>query len=213
MGWSEVAARSHARRLEQEGWLERCPMTRGDGSLFLATRKGVRVLGLPFTAACVPAPTWWAHDSACAWTAAWLTVRGRRFLGAREILDDPSWSGRLEWLERSGYKRSSHRPELIGFAPTGGRVAIEVELASKSKARLDTILMLHRSWIASGQTGAVAYICRDDDGRRRIAQAGGNVGLHESSGRIRLETLDTIKAQTVTAFEQSCPLPTRSAVA
>ena len=47
MGWSEVAARSHARRLEREGWLERCPMTWGDGSLFLATRKGVLMLGLP----------------------------------------------------------------------------------------------------------------------------------------------------------------------
>jgi len=213
MGWSEVAARSHARRLEQEGWLERCPMTRGDGSLFLATRKGVRVLGLPLTAACVPAPTWWAHDSACAWTAAWLTARGRCFLGSREILDDPSWSGQLEWLEHNGYKRSSHRPDLIGFTPTGGRVAIEVELASKSKARLDTILQLHRSWIVSGQTGAVAYICRDEDACRRIAEAGDRVNLHESSGRMRLETLDTIKAQTVAAFEQSRTSPTRAAIA
>ena len=41
MGWSEVAARNHARRLERKGWLERCPMTRGQGSLFLATRKGI----------------------------------------------------------------------------------------------------------------------------------------------------------------------------
>ena len=54
MGWSEVAARNHARRLERQGWLERCPMLRGQGSLFLATRKGVLVLG-------PPEPTWWAH--------------------------------------------------------------------------------------------------------------------------------------------------------
>jgi hypothetical protein len=188
-------------------------MTRGDGSLFLATRKGIRVLGLPLTAACVPAPTWWAHDSACAWTAAWLTARGRSFLGAREILDDPNWSGRLEWLEHSGYKRSSHRPDLIGFTPTGGRVAIEVELASKSKARLDTILQLHRSWIVSGQTGAVAYICRDEEGSRRISQAGDRAGLRASTGLIRLETLDTIKAQTVVAYEKSRTLPAHTAAA
>lgn len=55
MGWSEVAARSHARRLEREGWLERCPMMRGHGSLFLATRRGVAVLGLPLTAGRAPA--------------------------------------------------------------------------------------------------------------------------------------------------------------
>ena len=72
MGWSEVAARHHARRLEREGWLERCPTVRGQGSLFLATRKGVLVLGLPLIAATTPARTWWAHDSGCAWTAAWL---------------------------------------------------------------------------------------------------------------------------------------------
>src|SRR5436305_10508652 len=47
MGWSEVAARSHARRLEAEGWLERQPMTRGQGSLFLATLTGLRMTGVP----------------------------------------------------------------------------------------------------------------------------------------------------------------------
>src|SRR5438270_10606752 len=76
MGWSEVAARSHARRLEAEGWLERQPMTRGQGSLFLATRTGVRMTAIPLRAASTPAPTWWAHHCACAWAAAWLTVRG-----------------------------------------------------------------------------------------------------------------------------------------
>ena len=60
MGWSEVAARSHARRLEREGWLERSPMTWGEGSLFLATRKGVLMLGVPLIPASTPAPTWWA---------------------------------------------------------------------------------------------------------------------------------------------------------
>jgi len=114
MGWSEVTARHHARRREREGWLERCPMVRGQGSLFLATRKGVLVLGLPLIAATTPAPTWWAHDSGCAWTSAWLTVRGRKFLGPRELLDDPEWSGQLNWLDRHSFKRSGHRPDLVG---------------------------------------------------------------------------------------------------
>jgi hypothetical protein len=51
MGWSEVAARSHARRLEGEGWLCRYPMKRGEGSLFVATRRGVGMTDLPVTAA------------------------------------------------------------------------------------------------------------------------------------------------------------------
>jgi hypothetical protein len=109
--------------------------------------------------------------------------RGRTFHGAREILEDPSWSGRLGWLDRSGFKRSSHRPDLIGFTPNGGRFAIEVELASKSKTRLDTILRLHQTWIIRGRTGGVIYICRDDDGRRRIAQAGDRVGSSSTTPR------------------------------
>src|SRR5437588_8457846 len=81
---------------------------RGQGSLFLATRKGILVLGLPLIAARTPTHTWWAHDSGCAWTAAWLTVRGRRYVGPRELLDDPEWWGQLHWLDRHSYRRSGH---------------------------------------------------------------------------------------------------------
>lgn len=202
MGWSEVAARNHARRLEREGWLERCPMVRGHGSLFLATRKGLLVLGLPLIAASTPAPTTWAHDSACAWTAAWLTIRGRSYLGPREILDDPVWSGQLNWLDRHSSKRSGHRPDLVGFL-SGMAIAIEVELAPKSKPRLNAILQLHLGWIAARKTHAVIYICSDQEGCRRIEKAGERIGLYSSDGLFRIEPVDTIKAETVAAFERT----------
>ncbi len=202
MGWSEVAARNHARRLEREGWLARCPMVRGDGSLFTATRKGIRVLGLPLIAATIPAPTTWAHDSACAWTAAWLTLRGRTYLGPREILADPNWAGKLDWLDRNSLKRSGHRPDLVGFLAES-RIPIEVELAPKSKARLNAILQLHLGWIVARKTHAVIYICGDEEGCRRIERAGERVGLYTTTGHFRIELLDTIKEQTVAAyFEQ-----------
>jgi len=200
MGWSEVAARNHARRLEGEGWLERCPMVRGQGSLFRATRKGILVLGLPLIAATTPAPTWWAHDSGCAWAAAWLTVRGRTFLGQRELLDDPEWSGQLDWLDRHSIKRSGHRPDLVAFV-SDIAFAIEVELAAKSKPRLDAILKLHLAWYAARKTEGVIYICGDEEGCRRIERAGQRVGLYRADKNFRIETLDMIKAQTVDAFE------------
>ncbi len=205
MGWSEVAARNHARRLEREGWLERCPMVRGDGSLFLATRKGIRVLGLALIAASTPAPTTWAHDSACAWTAAWLTLRGRTYLGPREILDDPRWSGKLDWLDRHSLKRSGHRPDLVGFL-SDKAIVVEVELAPKSKARLNAILQLHLGWIVARKTHGVIYICGDQEGSRRIERAGERVGLYTSTWHLRIELLDTLKEQTVAAYlEQSRP--------
>lgn len=110
-------------------------MVRGEGSLFSASRKGVRVLGLPVIAATAPAATWWAHDSARAWTARWGTVRGRRYLGPRELLDDPEWSGRLQWTDRHSAKRSGHRPDLVAFL-SDQAIPIEVELANKSKDRV-----------------------------------------------------------------------------
>jgi hypothetical protein len=148
-------------------------------------------------AASTPAPTWWAHDSACAWTAAWLTVRGRMFLGQREVLSRPEWSGQLHWQDRNSFKRSGHRPDLVALVGSG--VAVEVELAGKSRPRLDAILGLHASWITSGKSGGVIYICGDEEGQRRVQRSAERVG---SFGRkLRLELLDTIKAQAYAGYE------------
>ena len=78
MGWGQAAVYSHARRLRAESWLAMCSRTRGEGSLVYASRTGVRYADV--AAAAVekrPAPVTWPHCEACAWTAAWLTVRGR----------------------------------------------------------------------------------------------------------------------------------------
>ncbi len=177
-------------------------MVRGEGSLFWATRKGVRVLGLPLVAATTPAATWWAHDSACAWTAAWATVRGRRYLGPREVLGTPEWSGELSWVDRNSSKRRGHRPDLVAFLSERA-IPIEVELANKSKSRLDAILKLHLRWIIARKSAALIYICGDEEGCRRIERAGRRVGLYPTSRSLRIELLETIKAQTLTEVERS----------
>jgi hypothetical protein len=179
MGWSEVAARSHARRLEHAGWVERQRMLRGQGSLFLATRRGVRMTGAAVSAAAVPAPTWWSHLSACAWAAAWLTTRGWRILGCREVLADDSWSGRIRWHDQKGVHTAHHRPDLA-VVFDAGVAAIEVELTQKSRARLEAILSLHARWYASGRTGGVIYICADADPLERVRSVAAEVGLDTS---------------------------------
>ena len=168
-------------------------MLRGQGSLFLATRKGVLVLG-------PPEPTWWAHDSACAWTAAWLTVRGRMFLGQREVLSRPEWSGQLHWQDRNSFKRSGHRPDLVALRDSSS-FAIEVELAGKSRPRLDAILKLHDDWIRGGQIGGVIYICGNEEGQRRVERSAQRVA--PLGHKLRLELLDTIKQETIAAREPS----------
>jgi hypothetical protein len=201
MGWSEVAARSHARRLELEGWLKRVPMLLGEGSLFFATRKGVRMLDVPLIGCTTPAPTWWAHDVACAWTAAWLTVRGRAFLGPRELLVDPGWSGRLELTHRVSGRQLGHRPDLVGLLDDG-RIAVEVELAAKSKRRLDAILRLHRAWLWDKKTTGIVYICGSEEGRRRVHRANQRVDVMPGYS-LRIELLDTIKSQARAEFARA----------
>lgn len=200
MGWSEVAARSHARRLEGEGWLARYPMMRGHGSLFVATRLGVAVASVPVRAAGEPAPTWWAHHCGCAWMAAWLTVRGREFIGGRELLGRDEWSDKIRWRDHKGQHDARHRPDLVGIRADGRPVAVEVELAQKSVERLKAILHRHALWRAGRKTNGVWYVCGDKDGRERIRKVADASGCFpgDDPGLV-LELLETIGEQAIQA--------------
>jgi hypothetical protein len=196
MGWSESVAGSHARRLAREGWLERHRMTRGEGSLLLATRRGVRMCDLAVTAPPAPAPTWWSHDCACAWTAAWLTVRGAEWHGPREVLRDPGLGGQVEWQTRTGWRRSAHRPDLAVAIPEG-RVVVEVELQRKAHARLEAILTMYRRWRDESRIAGVVYICDGEKLAERIREHCLAAGLPPNATRIEL--LDDVRAQSAGA--------------
>jgi hypothetical protein len=201
MRWSAVAARSHAQRLEAAGWLARYPMTRGAGSLFVATRSGVAVAGLSLRSAGPPAPTSWAHHCGCAWVAASLTARDHAFLGPPELLDDRAWSGEITWRDRRGSNSSTHRPDLIG-APDVNPTAIEVELTKKSSERLRAIIGLHAQWHAAGWTGGVVYICGDEDVRARIESAAEYYGISDSNPWFTTKPLDRIRTHTLQTYER-----------
>jgi len=169
-------------------------MTRGRGSLLVATRRGVRMSGLAVGAATAPAPTWWDHDCACAWTAAWLSVRGREWRGPREVLADPELKGELEWLTGTGWRRSGHRPDLAVVMETG-MVAIEVELQRKADKRLRAIIGLYARWLTERRITGLIYVCRDDAVVERIRKIGPAAGLPD--GALRLELLSTVQAEAI----------------
>jgi hypothetical protein len=193
MGWGVVAARRHARRLEQQGWLERYPLPRGEGSLFLASRRGVRVSGLDVSPSAPPSPWWWAHDCACAWTAAWLTVRGRDWRGPREVLSEPGLKGTVEWRAGSVMRRAGHRPDLAVLI-ADGPVVIEVELARKAERRLKAVLSLYRRWLTQERVAGVIYVCGSPGGAKRVQELARVTGLPNSS--LRTELLEAVEAQT-----------------
>ena len=83
-----------------------------------------------------------------------------------------------------------------------GRIAVEVELAPKSKQRLDAILRLHRDWRWDEKTTSLMYICGSEEAARRIRRANERVDVVPGYS-LRIELLDTIKAQTHTEFERA----------
>jgi hypothetical protein len=119
----------------------------------------------------------------------------------RELLVDLEWSGRLELVHRISGRQLGHRPDFIGIVDDH-RIALEVELAPKSRQRLDAILRLHRSWLAVRKTTGIVYICRNEEGRRRIERANERVDV-TLGYRLRIELLDTIKTQTRAEFERA----------
>lgn len=199
MGWRRRSVFSHADRLVRAGWAVRYPMVRGQGSLLVASRSGVRIAGVAVTPSPRPAPTWWAHLQACAWMAAWLTVREREMQGPREVVADASWSGELRWSDRSGSHKAGHRPDLAWLAD-GVRVAVEVELARKSTPRLEAIVALHARWRAAGRTGGVIYVCGDKQGCDRVRDIAATRGLGTGRGEgLRVEALAVIREQAMEA--------------
>ena len=200
MGWGQAAVYSHARRLKASEWVQTCSRTRGLGSLIWATQAGVTVSAV--TAAGVagpPAPVTWPHLDGCAWTAAWLTARGRGLVGPREMLVQDRGRGELRWREHGEQRRRGHPPDLAGRLPTGETLPIEVELTLKSPARLRAVLGLHAAWVSGGRTPAVIYVCGTTDVAERVRLEGRAAGLSVEHGRLRVELLQAIREQAVAA--------------
>lgn len=195
-------------RLSREQWIDRVARPRGKGSLYFATKLGVRVAGADVPPAPPPAPIWWDHHDASAWVAAWLSVRGRGLIGPRELIADESWQGEVQ--ASPGARRLIHTPDLVGVVPGRRPAAIEVELARKSKARLRAILGLHSRWIASGKTGACVYICGNVEVHKLVIAQAEHVGLRVSDGSLRVEMLETVK-QVVRKESSAVPRGTRLA--
>lgn len=202
--WTERRALQCVAQLVEDGWVRRQAMTRGDGSLLLVTAAGVeRVRATVRARSRPPAPTWWAHHVGCAWTAAWLTVRGRAMQGPAEVDGDGSWWGKLSWRDRRGSHEVGHRPDLAWLPDGGGRVAIEVELARKTTPRLEAVLGLHAAWRAGGGTAGVIYVCGDEPTRERVAKLAAERGLSdERGGGLRVDLLGEVQRQAREACEQ-----------
>jgi hypothetical protein len=199
MGCSERVARDHVLRLETAGLVRRTPMRRGDGVLVVITRDGALEAGRAGTHALRSVgPTSWAHVTACAWVSAWLELRGRDWIGEREVLHDDSWRYELSYHDHRGTVRVTHRPDL-GVLTAAGPVAIEVELQRKGARRLRGICAMYAQLIDNPDEplAGVIYITDRNDVSGLLERAAQDVGL--TAPALSLRALHDVVEQTHTA--------------
>jgi hypothetical protein len=79
----------------------------------------------------------------------------------------------------------------------GTPVAVEVELARKSAARLSAILELHALWRSQGKTGGVLYVCGTGRDCERVQRLAERHGLCRGKGGLGLRTLEEVRPKRV----------------
>jgi len=212
MGCSERVAYDHVRRLHGAALVEKVAMRRGDGSLIAVTRKGALEAGYPAGYALRSvAPTTWAHTSACAWTGAWLALRGRAWWSERELLHDDAWRYALRYKDRRGNVQVSHRPDL-GVQITAGAVAIEVELQPKLRARLEGILRMYAELCdgSDAPLAGVIYVTAREEIAALVDAAAHDADL--GAPALSFRSLDTVKQQTRAAALERRDAPAMEAI-
>lgn len=146
----------HVSRLERAGLAARIPYRDGGGGTATVTRKGanwVRDEGAPAVFPRSDLPATYVHARAVSWLVADFEVTAGDsdyWLGPAELRQDKFWRIRRD-------DDRGHYPDL-GLFRGGGSIAIEVELHSKSNARLRTILDGYESKISAGSLEFVGYV-------------------------------------------------------
>jgi DNA-binding MarR family transcriptional regulator len=171
-------ADARARRLERLGLIDRHRVFRERPAALTITRRGLQAIERSLPAPELELSTY-RHDLGLGWI--WLAARGGslgdvgQLVGEREMRSHDRRDGSehepygvgLAGFERSG-RRARHYPDLMLIRPDGTRVAVELELTTKSRRRLDTIM---RAYAGDGQIAAVLYLVPDARMQRWVQAA------------------------------------------
>jgi hypothetical protein len=174
-GVSATAAASRLRSLSKAGYLtSHRPFDRGP-ACFQIARSGLEAIGADLKAPRRLDLRSCEHELGAAWL--WLAASSGTFGPLREVLGErrmrssdasPERPGaphgvRLGGVGPGGRERL-HYPDLLLIDSGGRRIAIELELSSKGRARREKILA---GYAADARVDAVLYLVRD----RRIGRA------------------------------------------
>ncbi|MGZ4326226.1 MAG: hypothetical protein ACXVHJ_30825 [Solirubrobacteraceae bacterium] len=185
LGISEEAASSRLRELTDAGYLIEEPVLAGQPVAYRSTRIGLDVIGSDLRPLPISLKNYW-HDVGAAWL--WLAARNGAFGPMREVLaervmrsrdargrDDP-FGVRLGGVGRDGRERL-HYPDLLLVDHGARRLALELEMTSKSPAERERILA---GYAADPRIARVLYIVY----KPQVAQA-----LSASVSRLGISSL------------------------
>ncbi len=184
LGTSSAAASARLAKLANAGYVTRHPAFPGEPRWYRITRTGLATIGSP-----LPPPRGdlrsYEHDVGIAWL--WLAARGGTFGPLREIVGERrlrSLDGardreteplavRLGGFGAAGRERL-HYPDLVLRTADGRRIALELELTRKGRARLETILAGYGS---DPRFAGVVYLVQSGAVARSVTAAARRVGI------------------------------------
>ena len=177
-------ARARLRRLAAEGLARREQPFAGTATFHLINRRGLQALGSPlrpprFDLGC------YQHDVGLAWL--WLAARS----GAFGPLDGLVSERRMRWHDATrsalepamavslggvgpGGRERLHYPDLLVVTRSGRRIAVELELSSKGRARRERIL---GGYAGDVRIGGVLYLVPNRPLARAIQESGRRMGI------------------------------------
>jgi DNA-binding transcriptional ArsR family regulator len=193
LGVSPATASRLLRGLERAALVHRDPLFRGYPAHFRIARRGLAAIGSD-----LPAPKRdleVRHDIGVAWL--WLAARRGAFGPLHEVVSERrmrSRDGREQHAERvtgrrehppfgirlsglgAGGRSRLHYPDLLLVDGGGRRIAVELELSSKGRARRHRII---GGYAADRRIDAVLYLVGDERIARQIQDAARRFGCRE----------------------------------
>ncbi len=181
---TEQRAARILRRLASGGYVEREQIYAQPPPCYRIRPRGIAVSGID-----LPPPgggvSSYEHDVGLAWL--WLLARDGGFGAPREILaerqlrshdesparSEPPLAVRLGGVGRGGRERL-HYPDLLVVREDGRRVAVELELTSKGRHRLERILA---GYGADPRIDAVLYLAANRTIGNAVLAAAGRLGI------------------------------------
>ena len=190
LGVSGSAAGGRLRRLASGGYLDQRRLLAGQPMAYQISRRGLQAIS-----STLPPPridlNAYAHDVGVAWL--WLAARAGAFGPLRQVVSERamrSRDGRLRAAVRRGMEPSPwgirlggagpggqarlHYPDLLLVTPEGRRLALELELTGKGRARREQILA---GYGADARIDAVLYLVDRPALARSVRESARRLGI------------------------------------